>query len=150
MGYSRFGYPLEVQVSVVACLYLFEAFTELVFQIAIRKLIDFGLNLAFTGGPCFRRGVVDQVFHECCQCIGCTIALDKSGYGEFHEVFAGASQAVAGSAETGKGERVSGGQLEAKLVQRLNVNGWVIFLAIMAWNFFGDGIRDAVDPKSKH
>ena len=25
-----------------------------------------------------------------------------------------------------------------------------IFLAILAWNFFGDGIRDAVDPKSRH
>lgn len=28
--------------------------------------------------------------------------------------------------------------------------GFLIFLAILAWNFFGDGIRDAVDPKSKH
>ncbi len=28
--------------------------------------------------------------------------------------------------------------------------GFAIFLAIMAWNFFGDGIRDAVDPKSRH
>ena len=28
--------------------------------------------------------------------------------------------------------------------------GFVIFLSIMAWNFFGDGIRDAVDPRSKH
>lgn len=30
------------------------------------------------------------------------------------------------------------------------VPGLFIFVAIMAWNFFGDGIRDAVDPKSKH
>jgi peptide/nickel transport system permease protein len=30
------------------------------------------------------------------------------------------------------------------------IPGAAIFLAIMAWNFFGDGIRDAVDPKSKH
>jgi peptide/nickel transport system permease protein len=30
------------------------------------------------------------------------------------------------------------------------IPGVAIFLAIMAWNFFGDGIRDAVDPKSKH
>ncbi len=30
------------------------------------------------------------------------------------------------------------------------VPGFLIFLAILAWNFFGDGIRDAVDPKSKH
>ena len=30
------------------------------------------------------------------------------------------------------------------------VPGFMIFLAILAWNFFGDGIRDAVDPKSKH
>ncbi|MFW6234232.1 MAG: ABC transporter permease [Spirochaetota bacterium] len=28
--------------------------------------------------------------------------------------------------------------------------GFLIFLAILAWNFFGDGIRDAVDPRSKH
>ncbi|MBN1981022.1 MAG: ABC transporter permease [Chitinivibrionales bacterium] len=28
--------------------------------------------------------------------------------------------------------------------------GFLIFIAIMAWNFFGDGIRDAVDPRSKH
>ncbi len=28
--------------------------------------------------------------------------------------------------------------------------GIAIFVAIMAWNFFGDGIRDALDPKSKH
>lgn len=28
--------------------------------------------------------------------------------------------------------------------------GFLIFLAIMAWNFFGDGIRDSVDPRSKH
>lgn len=32
----------------------------------------------------------------------------------------------------------------------LLVPGFAIFLAIMAWNFFGDGIRDAVDPRSKH
>jgi len=32
----------------------------------------------------------------------------------------------------------------------LLVPGFAIFIAIMAWNFFGDGIRDAVDPKSKH
>lgn len=30
------------------------------------------------------------------------------------------------------------------------VPGFMIFLAILAWNFFGDGIRDAVDPRSKH
>jgi peptide/nickel transport system permease protein len=30
------------------------------------------------------------------------------------------------------------------------VPGFFIFLAILAWNFFGDGIRDALDPKSKH
>ncbi len=30
------------------------------------------------------------------------------------------------------------------------VPGVFIFLAILAWNFFGDGIRDAVDPRSKH
>ena len=30
------------------------------------------------------------------------------------------------------------------------VPGFLIFVAILAWNFFGDGIRDAVDPKSKH
>lgn len=30
------------------------------------------------------------------------------------------------------------------------IPGFMIFLAILAWNFFGDGIRDAVDPKSKH
>jgi peptide/nickel transport system permease protein len=30
------------------------------------------------------------------------------------------------------------------------IPGFLIFLAILAWNFFGDGIRDAVDPKSKH
>ncbi|MFW6211275.1 MAG: ABC transporter permease [Spirochaetota bacterium] len=30
------------------------------------------------------------------------------------------------------------------------IPGVMIFLAILAWNFFGDGIRDAVDPKSKH
>ncbi len=29
------------------------------------------------------------------------------------------------------------------------IPGFMIFLAIMAWNFFGDGIRDAVDPRSK-
>ncbi len=28
--------------------------------------------------------------------------------------------------------------------------GFLIFLAILAWNFFGDGVRDAVDPRSKH
>ncbi len=32
----------------------------------------------------------------------------------------------------------------------LLIPGFAIFLAIMAWNFFGDGIRDAVDPRSKH
>lgn len=30
------------------------------------------------------------------------------------------------------------------------VPGFFIFLAIMAWNFFGDGIRDSVDPRSRH
>ena len=30
------------------------------------------------------------------------------------------------------------------------VPGFAIFIAIMAWNFFGDGVRDAVDPRSKH
>lgn len=30
----------------------------------------------------------------------------------------------------------------------LLIPGFLIFLAIMAWNFFGDGIRDAVDPHS--
>ena len=30
------------------------------------------------------------------------------------------------------------------------VPGFLIFIAIMAWNFFGDGIRDAVDPRSRH
>ena len=30
------------------------------------------------------------------------------------------------------------------------IPGIAIFVAIMAWNFFGDGIRDALDPKSKH
>ncbi len=30
------------------------------------------------------------------------------------------------------------------------IPGFLIFLAILAWNFFGDGIRDSVDPKSKH
>jgi peptide/nickel transport system permease protein len=30
------------------------------------------------------------------------------------------------------------------------IPGFAIFLAILAWNFFGDGIRDSVDPKSKH
>ncbi len=30
------------------------------------------------------------------------------------------------------------------------IPGFLIFLAIMAWNLFGDGIRDSVDPKSKH
>lgn len=28
------------------------------------------------------------------------------------------------------------------------VPGFLIFLAILAWNFFGDGIRDAIDPRS--
>ena len=28
--------------------------------------------------------------------------------------------------------------------------GVCIFLAIMAWNFVGDGVRDAVDPRSRH
>ena len=31
----------------------------------------------------------------------------------------------------------------------LLIPGFFIFLSIMAWNFFGDGIRDAVDPYSK-
>jgi peptide/nickel transport system permease protein len=30
------------------------------------------------------------------------------------------------------------------------IPGVAIFIAIMAWNFFGDGIRDAVDPRSRH
>lgn len=30
------------------------------------------------------------------------------------------------------------------------IPGFMIFLAILAWNFFGDGIRDAVDPRSRH
>jgi len=30
------------------------------------------------------------------------------------------------------------------------IPGFTIFLSIMAWNFFGDGVRDAVDPKSKY
>ena len=30
------------------------------------------------------------------------------------------------------------------------IPGFAIFVAIMAWNFFGDGIRDAMDPRSKH
>lgn len=30
------------------------------------------------------------------------------------------------------------------------IPGVFIFLAILAWNFFGDGIRDSVDPRSKH
>ena len=30
------------------------------------------------------------------------------------------------------------------------VPGVCIFLAIMAWNFVGDGVRDAVDPRSRH
>jgi peptide/nickel transport system permease protein len=30
------------------------------------------------------------------------------------------------------------------------IPGLLIFLAILAWNFFGDGIRDAVDPRSRH
>ena len=29
------------------------------------------------------------------------------------------------------------------------VPGVAIFVAIMAWNLFGDGIRDAVDPRSR-
>jgi peptide/nickel transport system permease protein len=29
------------------------------------------------------------------------------------------------------------------------VPGFAIFVAVLAWNFFGDGIRDSVDPKSK-
>ena len=32
----------------------------------------------------------------------------------------------------------------------LLIPGFLIFIAILAWNFFGDGVRDAVDPKSKH
>lgn len=28
------------------------------------------------------------------------------------------------------------------------IPGFFIFLAILAWNFFGDGIRDAIDPRS--
>jgi peptide/nickel transport system permease protein len=31
----------------------------------------------------------------------------------------------------------------------LLIPGFFIFIAIMAWNFFGDGIRDAVDPHSR-
>lgn len=30
------------------------------------------------------------------------------------------------------------------------IPGFAIFIAILAWNFFGDGVRDSVDPKSKH
>lgn len=30
------------------------------------------------------------------------------------------------------------------------IPGVMIFVAILAWNFFGDGIRDAVDPRSRH
>ena len=30
------------------------------------------------------------------------------------------------------------------------IPGFMIFLSILAWNFFGDGVRDALDPKSKH
>lgn len=30
------------------------------------------------------------------------------------------------------------------------IPGFMIFLAILAWNFFGDGVRDTLDPKSKH
>ena len=30
------------------------------------------------------------------------------------------------------------------------IPGFMIFVAIMAWNFFSDGIRDAVDPRSRH
>jgi peptide/nickel transport system permease protein len=29
------------------------------------------------------------------------------------------------------------------------IPGFAIFLAVLAWNFFGDGIRDSIDPKSK-
>ena len=32
----------------------------------------------------------------------------------------------------------------------LLIPGFFIFIAIMAWNFLGDGIRDAVDPRSRH
>ena len=32
----------------------------------------------------------------------------------------------------------------------LLIPGFFIFIAIMAWNFLGDGIRDAVDPHSRH
>ncbi|AFG38754.1 ABC transporter permease [Spirochaeta africana] len=30
------------------------------------------------------------------------------------------------------------------------IPGFAIFLAILAWNFLGDGIRDSMDPRSKH
>jgi peptide/nickel transport system permease protein len=30
------------------------------------------------------------------------------------------------------------------------IPGFFIFLSILAWNFFGDGVRDALDPRSKH
>ncbi len=30
------------------------------------------------------------------------------------------------------------------------IPGVCIFIAIMAWNFVGDGVRDAVDPRSRH
>jgi peptide/nickel transport system permease protein len=30
------------------------------------------------------------------------------------------------------------------------IPGFFIFVSIMAWNFVGDGIRDAVDPRSRH
>lgn len=30
------------------------------------------------------------------------------------------------------------------------IPGFAIFIAILAWSFFGDGIRDAIDPRSKH
>jgi peptide/nickel transport system permease protein len=30
------------------------------------------------------------------------------------------------------------------------IPGFMIFIAILSWSFFGDGIRDAVDPRSKH
>ncbi|MFW6364302.1 MAG: ABC transporter permease, partial [Spirochaeta sp.] len=30
------------------------------------------------------------------------------------------------------------------------IPGFAIFLAILAWNFLGDGVRDSMDPRSKH
>lgn len=30
------------------------------------------------------------------------------------------------------------------------IPGLFIFLSILAWNFFGDGVRDALDPRSRH